>query len=268
MYESTTIRLQAHKGDSVNAPENTMAAFRAACDAGYEFIELDPKFTSDGKFVLLHDRSLKRTARDAEGNAIDVKIAEITLAEAQSYEYGSWFSEEFKGEKIPLLSDVLDFAAENPQIPIKIDNVWETFPEDLRAAFLDEIAARGDKAASIGFTCRTLECLEQAAKKFPNAVLHYDGAALDAETLDRVKAIAEGHRLIIWVCYDNRMTQWFKGPKATAELCDFVRRYGEVGVWILSEKEELECAIKVCRADVIETTGHLKPEWVTEIEGK
>ena len=51
MYESTTIRLQAHKGDSVNAPENTVAAFRLACDAGYEFIELDPKFTSDGVCV-------------------------------------------------------------------------------------------------------------------------------------------------------------------------------------------------------------------------
>ena len=51
-------------------------------------------------------------------------------------------------------------------------------------------------------------------------------------------------------------------------ICDFVRAYGEVGVWILSQKDELERAIRECRADVIETTGHLKPEWVVEIEGK
>ena len=260
--------LQAHRGVSSEAPENTMAAFRMSVEQGYDLIEMDPKYTADGKFVILHDSSLNRTVRDADGNAVDLKISDITLAQAQSYDYGSWFSEEFKGEKIPLLADVLDFAAENPQIPIKIDNVWEKFPEDLRAAFLDEIAARGEKAASIGFTCRTLACLEQAAKKFPKAVLHYDGSSLDAETLERVKAIAEGHRLIIWVCYDNQMTQWFKAPKANAELCDFVRQYGEVGVWILSKREELECAIKVCRADIIETTGHLKPEWVVEIEGK
>ena len=260
--------LQAHRGVSSEAPENTMAAFRMSVEQGYDLIEMDPKFTADGKFIILHDRSLKRTARDADGNAIDVKITEITLEQARSYEYGSWFSEEFRGEQIPLLSDVLDFAAEHPNIPIKIDNVWETFPDDLRAAFLEEIAARGDKAASIGFTCRTLECLKQAAEKFPKAMLHYDGPSLDAETLDKVKAIAEGHRLVIWVCYDNQMTQWFKGPKASAELCDFVRQYGEVGVWILSKKEELEYAIKVCRADIIETTGHLKPEWVVEIEGK
>ena len=51
----TTIRLQAHKGYSAAAPENTMTAFKAACDAGYAFIELDPKFTSDGVCVLIHD---------------------------------------------------------------------------------------------------------------------------------------------------------------------------------------------------------------------
>ena len=51
MYADTSIRLQAHKGDSANAPENTMAAFRLACDEGYGFIELDPKFTADGVCV-------------------------------------------------------------------------------------------------------------------------------------------------------------------------------------------------------------------------
>lgn len=260
--------LQAHRGVSSEAPENTMAAFRMSVEQGYDLIEMDPKYTADGKFVILHDGSLKRTGRDANGEAQDLKIKEITLAQAQEFEYGSWFSEEFKGEQIPLLSDVLDFAAEHPQIPIKIDNCWGKFPDELREAFLNEIAARGDAAASIGFTCGTLECLKQAAEKFPKAVLHYDGAALDAETLNQVKAIAEGHRLIIWVCYDNDLTQWFKGPKANAELCDFVRGYGEVGVWILSKKDELECAIKECHADIIETTGHLKPEWVVEIEGK
>jgi len=260
--------LQAHRGVSSEAPENTLAAFRMSVEQGYDLIEMDPKYTADGKFVILHDGSLKRTGRDKNGEAQDLKIREITLAQAQEFEYGSWFSEEFKGEHIPELWEVLDFAEANPTIPIKIDNCWEKFPDELREAFLNEIAARGDKAASIGFTCRTLECLEQAAKKFPKAVLHYDGAALDAETLDRVKAIAEGHRLIVWVCYDNDLTQWFKGPKANAELCDFVRQYGEVGVWILSKKEELARAILECRADIIETTGHLKPEWVIEIEGK
>ena len=91
--------LQAHRGVSSEAPENTMAAFRMSVEQGYDLIEMDPKYTADGKFVILHDISLNRTVRDADGNAVDLKISEITLAQAQSYDYGSWFSEEFKGEK-------------------------------------------------------------------------------------------------------------------------------------------------------------------------
>lgn len=260
--------LQAHRGVSSEYPENTLAAFRASVAQGYDLIELDPKVTADGKFVILHDNSLKRTARDKNGEVQDLKIKEITLAQAQEFEYGSWFAPQFCGEPIPTLSDILDFAAENPQIPLKIDNCWEYFPDDLREAFFDEIAARGEAAANIGFTCRTPERLEQVAKRFPKAMLHYDGPSLDAETLDKVKKIAEGHRLVIWVCYDNEITQWFKGPKACAELCDFVRNYGEVGVWILSKREELERVVLECHADIIETTGHLKPEWLREIEGR
>ena len=50
MYESTTIRLQAHKGDSVNAPENTMAAFRAAVglpEKAEDFMMERPQDTPD-----------------------------------------------------------------------------------------------------------------------------------------------------------------------------------------------------------------------------
>ena len=37
------------------------------------------------------------------------------------------------------------------------------------------------------------------------------------------------------------------------------------GVWILSNREELEVAIKELDAEIIETTGHIKPEWINEI---
>ena len=106
--------LQAHRGVSSEYPENTMAAFRASVEQGYHLIELDPKHTLDGKFVILHDKTLTRTARDADGNAPDYAIKDITLEQAQQYEYGSWFAPEFKGEPLPLLSDVLDFAEQHP----------------------------------------------------------------------------------------------------------------------------------------------------------
>ena len=254
--------LQAHRGVSSEYPENTMAAFRASVEQGYGLIELDPKHTADGKFVILHDKTLTRTARDADGNAPDYAIKDITLEKAQEYEYGSWFAPEFRGEPIPLLSDVLDFAEQHPDIPIKIDNVWEKFEAPHRNTFLKEIESRGDKVANIGFTCRTLECLEIVAKRFPNATLHYDGTDLTKEGLDKVAEIAKGHRLVIWVCYDGNTSKWFKGPRASRELCDFVRQYGELGIWILSDKKQFERTLRKYNPDIIETTGHIKPEWI------
>ncbi len=254
--------LQAHRGVSSEYPENTMAAFRASVEQGYGLIELDPKHTSDGKFVILHDKTLARTARDAQGNAPDCAITDITLEQARQYEYGSWFAPEFRGEPLPLLSDVLDFAEQHPDIPIKIDNCWEKFEAPHRNTFLKEIESRGDRVDNIGFTCRTLECLGIVAKRFPRATLHYDGVELNEAGLSQVAEIARGHRLVIWVCYDGNTSKWFKGPRASKELCEFVRGYGELGIWILSDRLQLNRTLRKYAPDIIETTGHIKPEWV------
>lgn len=258
-------KLQAHRGVSSEYPENTIIAYRAAVDQGYAIIELDPKYTADGKFVMLHDKSIKRTARDKNGNTRDILIRDITLEQAREYEYGSWKDERFKGEQLPTLSDVLDFSEKNPNVPLKFDNVWTKFPEELRIAFLDEIAERGDRV-NIGLTCGTLESLEQASNALPLATLHYDGMDLSEETLRRVAEIAAGHRPIIWICYDTPETAWFKGEKASVNLCERVRKYGEIGIWLLSRREELATAVLEFHADYVETNGRIKPNWVKDLK--
>lgn len=259
-------KLQAHRGVSSEYPENTMVAFRASVDEGYDYIEFDTKYTSDGEIVILHDRTIDRTARNADGSRVpeETKIKSITLAQARSYDYGLWFGEDFRGEKIPILRDLLDFAKET-QIPIKVDNVWESFPDDIREKMFDEIAEYGD-SIKIGFTCAKLETLALAARRFPNADIHYDGGDLSRERLEEVAKLADGHHLYVWVCFDNEMTCWFNGTKATPEVCRFVRQYGELGVWILSKREELEVAVRELDAEIIETTGHIKPEWLEEMK--
>ena len=254
-------RLQAHRGVSFEYPENTMIAYQAAVDQGYAIIELDPKYTADGKFVMLHDRSLKRTARDKGGNAYDINISDLTLEQARSYEYGSWFGESFRGEPIPTLSDVLDFSENNPHVPLKFDNVWTSFPEELRKAFLSEIAERGNRV-NVGLTCGTLDSLKQAAETLPYAALHYDGIDLKDETLQTVASVARVHKPVIWVCYDNPQTAWFKGEKATKELCERVHQYGELGIWLLSDREELNEATQIFKANYVETNGRIKPDWL------
>ena len=85
-------------------PENSMAAFHAAKDAGYG-IELDIHLLSDGNLAVIHDSSLKRTA------GADVAIEELTTTQLDQYTL------EGTQEKIPLLSQVLElFSGEAPLI--------------------------------------------------------------------------------------------------------------------------------------------------------
>ena len=254
-------KLQAHRGVSAEFPENTMVAFQAAADQGYGLIELDPKYTADGQIVMLHDSYLKRTARDADGGIPAASITELTLAQAREFEYGSWFHEDFKGEQIPVLSDVLDFSAKNLGVALKFDNVWNEFPDDIRAGFLREISARGEKV-NVGLTCATVDAIREAAEAVPTATLHYDGVDLREATLKEVAEAAQGHKLVIWVCFDSPATKWFKGERATVALCDRARKYGQLGLWLLSEREELDRAVGEFRADYVETNGKLKPWWI------
>lgn len=257
------IRLQAHRGVASEYPENTMSAFRASVDQGYHLIELDPKYTSDGQFVMLHDRTLNRTARKSDGSKIEneIRICDITLAQARSYDYGIFMGDRFRGEKIPTLGDVLDFSEENTGVLLKIDNVWESFPDDLKEKFLSEIERRGGKV-NVSFTCKSVDDLAVIAERFTSSELHYDGGDLSEETLARARDIAGDRTLVIWICYDNDRSAWCKNEKASEGLCRKVKKYGQIGLWILSKREELEKAINDYGADVIETTGHIKPWWL------
>jgi len=109
-----TVRVIAHRGASGYAPENTMAAFRKALEMGAEMIEFDVHRTSDGKFVIMHDGETDRTT------GVKGKIAEMTLEQIEQLDAGSWFSKDFTGEKVPTLSQVLEWAKGKIQVNIEI----------------------------------------------------------------------------------------------------------------------------------------------------
>jgi len=94
----------AHRGASGVCPENTMAAFKKAIELGATGIETDVQLTKDGKLVLIHDESLKRTA-GAEG-----WVKDGTLSELKRLDAGSWFNPAFKDETIPELDELLELA--------------------------------------------------------------------------------------------------------------------------------------------------------------
>lgn len=96
--------LIGHRGLAGLAPENTMPAFEAAARHGLQFVELDAKLCASGELIVLHDNDVKRTS-NGRGRAQQLRYTELRKLDA-----GSWFAPAFRGTRIPLLIEVLDFC--------------------------------------------------------------------------------------------------------------------------------------------------------------
>lgn len=90
-----------HRGYNVIAPENTIPAYILSKQMGYEYVECDVSFTSDGVAVLLHDATIDRTS-NGTGN-----ISEMTFAKASQYDYGYWKSPDFAGTHLPTFKEFM-----------------------------------------------------------------------------------------------------------------------------------------------------------------
>ena len=92
----------AHRGGGKLAPENTLAAIDVGARYGHTMIEFDAKLSKDGEIFLLHDDNLERTS-NGWGVAGELNWQDLLRVDA-----GGWFSGEFKGEPLPLLSQVAE----------------------------------------------------------------------------------------------------------------------------------------------------------------
>lgn len=103
-----TERFIAHRC-LVTAPENTIPAIKEAIASGYKMVEFDVRFTSDNVPVLIHDDTINRTARNADGTELSstVYVASSTYAELSEYDYGVWKGQAYAETAIPTLEETL-----------------------------------------------------------------------------------------------------------------------------------------------------------------
>lgn len=104
----------AHRGASLRAPENTMAAFALAVASGADGIECDVHLSRDGVPVVIHDETLGRTT-DGRG-----AVGCLPLSKLRRLDAGSWFGSEWAGEPIPTLEEVLSWAGKQVIINVEI----------------------------------------------------------------------------------------------------------------------------------------------------
>lgn len=120
-WDSSAPLVIAHRGASMYAPENTIAAFELAVEMGADAIELDTMLTADGIPVVIHDQSLERTTNES-GNVSSMTVAEIKLLDA-----GSRFEVRFAEEKIPTLEEVFSAVGKEILINVELKNYTSPF---------------------------------------------------------------------------------------------------------------------------------------------
>jgi glycerophosphoryl diester phosphodiesterase len=91
-----------HRGASFDAPENTLAAFALALEQGADGVELDAQRCASGEVVVLHDESLGRTTGFAG------LVSQTPWSVVRTLDAGARKAERFRGERVPLLAEVLE----------------------------------------------------------------------------------------------------------------------------------------------------------------
>ncbi|GAC1358525.1 MAG: glycerophosphodiester phosphodiesterase [Ktedonobacteraceae bacterium] len=147
----------AHRGGSLLAPENTLAAFRNALTMPVDAIELDVQMSRDGQAVVFHDATVERLT-NGEGNILDLDFAYLRSLNAAAHFPGGWP----QAEQIPTLREVLTLVKGRVQVYIEIklaerDNAYWRYPKIIETVVSEVRTLKMlDKVLIISFDWQTL----------------------------------------------------------------------------------------------------------------
>ena len=237
------VEIIGHRGASYIAPENTMASFKLGWEKGAD-VELDVYLTKDDRIVVIHDDTTKRTA------GTDMKVAESTSEELRKLDVGSFKSDQYAGEKIPFLEDVVKAIPSGRKLFIEIKCGPEILP------YLRELLARSGKLSQIviiGFDLNTVARSKEMID-VPTYWLRGTEKTKDTEQ---------------WIPHDLQLIQSTKDKGldgldvhyagVTKEFADAVKAAGlKLYVWTVDDPEE---AARLVRLGVDGITTN-RPGWL------
>ena len=111
--------LIAHRGESIDAPENTLPAYRTAVERGFGF-ECDIYLAKDGRLFTFHDRDLTRTTAGANTNRCTDVDWEGTVSKVNVGGWGKWKGSKFDPTRPALFSEVLALARDGRYIYVEV----------------------------------------------------------------------------------------------------------------------------------------------------
>ena len=156
----------AHRGDKTHAPENTLAAFKLAAENGADAIEFDVKLTADERVFVLHDQTVNRTTTGTG------KIFQLPFAVVRNLDAGGWFSEDYRGERIPTLDEVFETVGKRLYINIELTN-YATPGDGLVPKVVDLVKKHGlqDRMLFSSFFARNLQITRSLLPEVPRGLL-------------------------------------------------------------------------------------------------
>ena len=192
-----------HRGASAVAPENTIAAFREAIEAGADGIEFDVRLTKDGLPVIIHDSTLQRTGR------LRSRVADLTWSELKTVDVGSWFPHgNFANEPLPSLEQLFTLFKENDlglYLEMKCDSPSEHLPLAQACSELINQFSFKERVFVECFDLRALDLIKTIDEEIKTAALFQpslsqpsllsDQRIINQATAIKASAVALHHRL-------------------------------------------------------------------------
>jgi glycerophosphoryl diester phosphodiesterase len=200
--------LIAHRGESKDAPENTLPAYKLAVERGFGF-ECDLYLSKDGRVFTFHDPDLKRTTGGANKSKCADVTWEDTLSKLDVGSWGKWKDSQYAGTRPALLEDVLALAKNGRRIYLEIKSGPEIVPY-IKEIFAKQKIATPENALFICF---------------------------DPEVCAKLNELM-GEYKVYWLC-----TAWFQDekkrplvPRSPASIIEKLREIGADGVDINFDK--------------------------------
>ena len=231
--------LISHRGESVDAPENTLPAYKTAAKRGFGF-ECDVYLSKDGRVFTFHDRDLKRTTAGANTN----KCADVTWAEISKLDvggWGKWKGSKFSPTRPALLEEVLELARDGRYIYVEVKPGPEIVPY-IKKVFAAQRKATPKNTLFISFEKASCKALKAAMPEYKvlwiTSSKHWDVAGYPPVTAkDVIKAMRETGA--------DGVDCHFDPTVITKEMVAEVRKAGyEFHVWTVDKLDDTEEAFR------------------------
>ena len=154
-WTDRSVLVFAHRGASASRPENTLASFRRAGEEHADFVELDVQESSDGVVLVAHDRDLMKVARSP------LQIWSSSAQQLREVDIGSYFSTEFKDERVPTLAEVLEVCKGVSRMNIELKDYGKSQHLEDRVVELVEAAEMQKDIITMSLNQRMVENMKR-----------------------------------------------------------------------------------------------------------